>query len=167
MIIASLDPGKHLCGWAVFAPGLVACGYSPFGLVSGIIAEHVDKVDRLYVELPFIRPQRRAKGSPNDLIPLAFNAGLVSGELGCPTFKVLPHEWKGNIKKTKLLENYIVHRRIKAALGVEELGIYETALAEVSKDLRHNIADAVGVGCHALGIRIRRTSVQAQGKKER
>lgn len=174
MILLAVDPGLNGTGWAAFDTGrLVRCGcatYPPTAdprreeialpALAGWIAWELGclnpKVGVLMIEKPQVYRQRLQKGDPNDLIDLAFLAGAVHHSLkASKTELVLPREWKGTIPKTRKLGDYIVHKRVLKHLAHGGLEIYEAGLAEVPAKLRHNIADAVGIGLWALGCKIR------------
>jgi hypothetical protein len=97
------------------------------------------------VELPQV--YRRSRADPDDLIRLAFAAGMLASKYeSCRT--VRPHDWKGSVPKlaSRAWDRYIVHQRTLEILSVEEQGIYLPALDRIPAYLRHNVCDAVGLG---------------------
>lgn len=59
-----------------------------------------ERASAIIVERPQIYQASRAKGDPNDLIPLAMIIGGVAQGFGAPVVSPLPHEWAGAIKKS-------------------------------------------------------------------
>ena len=160
----AVDPGVRCTGWALFsAEGvLVSCGAvkspkgQPVAEVAGLVSE------RLFggcaplpvvVELPQVYRSSRSKGDPNDLVAVATIAGAVAAQADRAVY-VSPHQWKGSVPKAAQLSRYIVHRRNEKALDDAGCAAYRSGLAPWAASLRHNIADAVGIGLYALRVRL-------------
>ena len=148
MRVLAIDPGVHAHAWALFGQGLLDCGYGD---------RFPRDVDRLVIEMPRIYPRSRSKGDPNDLVALAYAAGMVVGNLGVKTQIVEPRTWKGTVPKEKRWDLYIIHKRIGLSLTPTESSIYLKALEQVAPSKRHNITDAVGIGLWAHGTRFNKT----------
>lgn len=101
------------------------------------------------VEKPQVYVRRRSKGDPNDLIDLAVLAGAICAKAG-RAVQVHPRDWKGTIPKARLLSQYMVHRRNERDLGEAGCAAYRIGLSTLPNSLRHNIADAVGIGLWAI-----------------
>lgn len=155
----AIDPGAKLCGWASFADiELVKCG-----LVRGETLKelHTDAVcqiafgprTRVVVEKPRVYPVRAMKGDANDLVTIAFAAGVVVGAAAerIDEFQsAWPSEWKGSVPKQ-------IHvKRTLAALTADERKTYERCVADAPVSLRHNCLDAIGLGLWAVGRKQRR-----------
>lgn len=137
----ALDPG-NCSGWALFSCGvLVSCGVTKPGKELAL-----DFVDRAIVEIPQIYP--RSDVDPNDLVKLAYSAGLLVGTLasGATTRLVRPREWKRQTPKP------IHNRRVLGRLGAEERGVYEDAARGIAAGLRNNAIDAIGLGLYAKDV---------------
>jgi hypothetical protein len=147
VILLAIDPGNST-GWAVYAHGrLVECGATNpdkqgcralWWLAQGAVTEFVG-------EQPQIYRNSRAKGDPNDLIPVAMNLGRWverASLAGVRTIKLhLPNEWKGTIPKD------VHHRRILPKLHVEERAVLPQLAAKPAGDMM----DAVALGLFHLG----------------
>jgi hypothetical protein len=131
--LITIDPGVHGSGLAIWENSrLVSVLYEP---ELGTFTDHV------VIELPQIYPGSKAKGNPNDLIRLAFQAGRLVGSSSCET--VLPRQWKGTIKKEVML------RRILSRLTDEELAMLKALRLPKSKE--KECIDAIGIGLWKLG----------------
>lgn len=159
MRLVAIDPSLRATGWAVFEDGrLVSCGIVK--TAAGTTAEQAARevAQRLkndldgavaVIERPQIYQGRRSKGDPNDLVGVALVAGACAAWADRAVF-VLPHDWKGSIPKHAQLSRYIVHRRNEKALDDASCAVYRKCLAAWAAGLRHNLADAVGIGLHAM-----------------
>lgn len=149
-MIVTIDPGVHGCGWAEFTGGKLnhACY---------IADSDTDKSNRLIklahnmrpttyaslvvIEVPRVYPGAR-ENDPNDLIDLAFVAGSLVG--GFPSTvrieTVYPRTWKGQVPKA------VMCKRIEGLLSEDE----RANITPVSKTLRHNVLDAIGIGLFQL-----------------
>jgi hypothetical protein len=150
MRLLAVDPGVRSIGWAEFelwhvAPRLLSCGLArsaesadldAFRAMAGALPGCPMQV----VERPQIYQQSRSKGDPEDLARILILCGMLA-QRTYATQLVLPRTWKGTIKKTAKIGDYVVHRRNKAVLGA-----YLPPAAEVPRSLAHNVADAVGLG---------------------
>jgi hypothetical protein len=96
---------------------------------------------------------------PASIIKLAHAAGAIAAEFGYPLQPervkwVKPSSWKRNTRKPKKASqwaSYAIHRLVIEALDPREIAIYTVSLASLAEGLRHNLADAVGIGLHELG----------------
>ena len=133
-MLVAIDPGKST-GWAAFdaVKALYACGHTDgdrpvFPWQRGV-------VETLVIEIPHTGP---SKATVEDLLVLAFRAGLVAGIIGATqTRTVRPQEWKGSVPKR------IHHERVKALLWAPELALLAGH--------PHDTIDAIGLGLWALG----------------
>jgi hypothetical protein len=167
--LLAVDPGLNATGWARFERGtLVACGLLTASHtetvanrarrmhsgLAGVVA-HASPL-LLLVEKPQVYPQRKQRGDPNDLIALAVVAGaLLTSMPNTDVALISPRQWKGTIPKERKLTDYLVHTRILKVLCAGERRVYDYALAQHPESLRHNIADAVGIGLWALPPSVR------------
>ena len=160
----AVDPGLRCTGWALFEDGrLVACGAvksdprQPAAEVAGLVAKRLlaygAEATAAVVELPQVYRSSRSKGDPNDLVAVATIAGAVAAQADRAVY-VSPHQWKGSVPKAAQLSRYIVHRRNEKALDDAGCAAYRSGLAPWAASLRHNIADAVGIGLYALRTRL-------------
>jgi hypothetical protein len=134
--ILAIDPGKH-AGWAYFDDdwSLKWCGVNDVPSCSPT---------DLVIEIPQVYPHRAQKGDPNDLITVAFGAGLIAGRFPKARLRLVkPHQWKGTVPKE------IHNRRVLAALTEGERVVAESAKVQAS--VRHNMIDAIGLGLWHLG----------------
>jgi hypothetical protein len=128
--LLSIDPGKHLCGWALFeGPELAECGLSSFEK----IADYAITPDDIIVEKPQIYRATKSQGNPNDLIDVAITVGKILSLFPAARV-VLPREWKGSVPKK-------VHHA-RNPLTAEE----KKLLPKLAKSELHNVVDAVLLG---------------------
>lgn len=134
----TVDPGVNGSGIASWnSEGKLECvSYTTPRLGDGFFTDH------LIVEVPQIYAGHKARGNPNDLVAVAFEAGRIAG-LANTYEKVSPRQWKGTIKKEVML------RRILSKLADEELAIIKGLGLPPSKE--HNVIDSVGIGLWKLG----------------
>lgn len=131
----TIDPGVNGCGWAWWgAAYLIQAGY-------GQPPSAKETREDLLIELPQIYSAMKSKGNPNNLIKLAFHAGMVVN--GRPYETVSPRQWKGTIKKEVML------KRILSKLTDTELSLLKGL--GLPKSLEHNVVDACGIGLWKLG----------------
>ncbi len=152
--VFAIDPGK-CTGWAWFRSGeLLAAGVLDGGSTSALVFAlgelEVGVLDRpfdLVVEIPQVYPREKWKGDPNDLVQVAYMAGVVAGTVAStmsfdredvPVQLVKPHQWKGSRPKK------VCHESIMQRLSVEERAVVEDLHLSASR--RHNMLDAVGLG---------------------
>lgn len=168
-VLLAIDPGVRGCGCAVFETGkLVACayvrnlvksGHGPFECASMAQAVmtwwetaafgRIFPPDVVVVEWPRIyqRGGGRTKGDPNDLLCLvAVDGALAVYFRTAKTLAVEPHQWKGSMPKTGVVEG-----RVRARLDAVETDALEAGVANLAASLRHNLFDGVGIGLFALG----------------
>lgn len=141
--IIAVDPGKDHAGVAELADGkVIRCALiradGPFRVAAGVEAWAGKLlVDDLVVEGQQIYP--RSPGDPNDLLPLA---QVVGGVLARVTHidhhNPRPREWKGSTPKE------IFTKRIEASLSEDERALVDRL--KLTKALRHNVLDAIGLG---------------------
>jgi hypothetical protein len=147
-----VDPGKTSCGLAAFYNAkLVRCAFISEESQAQMITAAVewaqfDSYDRVVTEGQQVYPG--ARSNPNDLIPLAYVAGAITGCLigGAGMYKseiILPRVWTNGIPKD------IRTSRVLAALTPSELDIFKESKCIKSK--QHNILDAIGLGLYAVG----------------
>lgn len=129
MRLLAIDPGAS-AGFALFVDGiLLYCGTEYTG----------EFVDILVIERPEI--YRDSKVDPNKIITLAINAGWRAR--GIPHDKlvwVLPKRWKGQIKKTPRLSDYIIYKRY--VKGTITPGWNQ----DWTKKEKFDVTDAIGIG---------------------
>ena len=156
MRLVAIDPSLRATGWAVFDNGaLTSCGIvkTSAGMrpaeVAHEVAQRLSQVigsaDAAVIEMPQAYRASRSRGDPKDVLAVATVAGACAA-LSPHAEYVSPHDWKGTVPKTNRLCLYIVHRRNVRALDPASLARYERSLAAWAESLRHNIADAVGLG---------------------
>jgi hypothetical protein len=156
-MIASIDPGIHGSGLAIFDQDkLVHALYVPnqttktiAGRVSNMAQLLTGEICNYYVntivtECPQIYPGRTSRGSDptNDLLPLAQIGACLAGNF--PTLyweQVYPREWKGQVDKLPM------NKRVLERLSEEERAQIDWA---TSASLDHNILDSIGIGLYYL-----------------
>jgi hypothetical protein len=158
-LLLSVDPGLTSTGWAAWNRGvLISCGlvrsYERTPLQRAEETVHAlqrllpyGETVELVIEKPRVYQQRKQKGDPNDLLDIALVIGVIVK--GVPHHNVIavePRTWKGTIRKPRHLEAYVVHTRLMTSLSEGELAQYVKGLQRCSPSLRHNVADAVGIG---------------------
>jgi hypothetical protein len=140
--LVAIDPGRST-GWAVFteAGSLARCGACdgtfPFQVSPGV---------RVLIERPQVYSPRHSKGDPNDLITLAIRVGTYVERFksqGAEVRLVLPHDWKGTIKKP------IHHPRIYSRLDSAEQMEVDRGGRGLSMKAVEDMMDAVGLGVWA------------------
>jgi hypothetical protein len=139
MRLVSIDPGKHLIGWAVWDDSvLTACGLLRFEKLSDVL-QYVKSLSpaQIICEVPQVYRMSRSKGDPNDLIDLALTAGVC---LACAgrSMAVRPRAWKGTIDPD------VLDARVRRRMG--DHWPFVAGLKDVPKSLQHNTVDAVGLG---------------------
>lgn len=105
-------------------------------------------IDVLVVEWPQVYRASRAKGNPNNLLPLAGVCGAVTDAvLARQSFSYQPREWAGNTKKKTTVREAKTSPRarwILSCLSGAELHTWERAKYD-------DEIDAIGLGLHHLG----------------
>jgi hypothetical protein len=152
---ASIDPGKHACGVAVWSGGnLIWASWvkNPFAKTHGkerverwrdmgkMVAVHLQKWGRygvgLILEIPQVYSGERDEDK-NDLLDLAGVQGAIVGATGFDVeWSPVPREWKGQLPKE------ISVKRVEAKLSSEEKARIEWP----AKSYRHNVYDAIHLG---------------------
>lgn len=156
MGLLAIDPGVRLCGWAYF----IGAVFMDCGLFETSHGKRVPRNALLYnefretcmikdvtdmiVEIPCVYGTDQQKGDQNDLIHLAYTAGIIVGHITAfrninKIGRVSPQEWKGSTPKA------IHNERVKAK-HPEAIPMVE----RVAKSYQHNVWDAIGLGDWAL-----------------
>jgi hypothetical protein len=142
--IIAIDPGQW-SGVAYFDNGLLTradlLGKGAEGIQEFTDTAHIFKADGLQavIEIPQVYPQRQWKGDPNDLIGVAYIAGIFSSwlyEYGAEITLVKPHEWKGSRPKD------VDTKYTLKCLDAPERRI----IPDLPKTKLHNVIDAIGIG---------------------
>jgi hypothetical protein len=154
-MLISLDPGVRMAGVAVFeddelSSAWLATGsscettaFSAFCEIEQRYPREVWESAHLAIEIPRVYTQNKLIGDPNDLVAVAFMAGLFAGFMGHSVLvcTYYPHQWKGQVPKS------IMTMRIEDSLSDDEHKRVELPKA---KSYRHNVWDAVGIGLYHL-----------------
>lgn len=92
------------------------------------------------VEIPRVYPIGRQPVPPNDLITLAYRAGVLANRVaaGGVVETIYPHEWKRQVP------DHVLYARIERELDAEEASLAEGA--GCAKSTKHNMLDAIGIG---------------------
>lgn len=159
--LLAIDPALNGTGWALFEAGLVECGCctskgKDLWKRCKYVADALVQVPRsagvleVIVEKPQAYVQRRSRGDPNDLIDMGILIGVALRALHPGKVRlVTPRTWKGTVPKTQDVNEYVIHRRTQKELSPRAYRLYMDRLMETKKALRHNVADAVGLGLWA------------------
>lgn len=136
MKFLAVDPGKKLCGAAVFRDGALDwCGViefdNVFELRFGLDADY----DAVVCEVPQVYQTGKRKGDQNDLVDITLCAGAVLS-LAPKALAVRPREWKGTVDGDDMVE------RIREKACPKAL----RAFNELPKNKAHNAVDAYGLG---------------------
>lgn len=164
--VAAVDPGIRGCGVAVFSNGrLIVAAYVRSPVKSGCdaaaaaamgeaVAERLPCLGELALEWPRVYASRiregRSKADPNDLLALCGVQAVVAARCRLPSGSVrcyAPSDWKGQMPKG------VCGLRVRSRLDPVELGILDDA--DCPPSLMHNVLDAVGIGLHHVGRRLR------------
>jgi len=138
--LASIDPGVQRCYVACWDASLLVKLVDVLPEAQTIVAEK----PQIYPGIP--------RTPPNDLVTLALMLGRFTGNIKVEY--VLPHTWKGQIKKP------VSHNRIWDTLFTAERKILPPLTYErIQQGLEggaykwegHNFLDAVGIGLWKLG----------------
>lgn len=150
MYAVSIDPGKHVCGWALWLPGisgaLVDAGIWAPRAGDLILPPPLDRqVDHVYLEAMEIRGTK-SKTPPADLLAVQGTGHLLAGLLR-PRRLVTwtATAWKGGVPKDTH------HVRIRHALEPAETAVLERAIKAAPRTHAKEILDAVGIGLYGLG----------------
>lgn len=147
MYAVSIDPGKHVCGWALWSDrDLAACGLWGPRVGDLILPPPLDvQVQAVYLEAMEIRGTK-SKTPPADLLAVEGAGHLFAGLLR-PRRLVTwtATAWKGSVPK----ETH--HVRIRHALEPAETAILDRAIKAAPRTNAKEILDAVGIGLYGLG----------------
>lgn len=143
--LLAIDPSWSCTGWAYFIEGkLDVCGFIKEQKNITQLVKQMGNVwydtpissrVRVVIELPVIRPQRVERAEPNDLMKVAFVAGICAGVFAGEVETISPQKWKGN--RPKKVDNPYTLSLLSAA-----------ERQKVPKN--DNTIDAVGIGLWAL-----------------
>jgi hypothetical protein len=138
----SVDPGAHP-GYAVFDRKVLIHAGTEW------VEAWRPHCDELVIEHPVIYP--RSKASPNNIVTLAITAGRMAQRVNAREETwYTPRAWKGQVRKTKRIEDYIIYRRVIHNLSDSENLTLAWVLGIVLKAHEHDVVDAVGLGLHHL-----------------
>lgn len=129
----AIDPGRDT-GWALFSTG--------GDLLDISVSRPKVRAARVIIERPQIYDGTPPKEA-NDLITLALGAGRYWEQYhasGSMVDFVLPHAWKGTIKKD------IHHNRLISHMSAREALLVHGALSKIAAGKQHNALDAFGLG---------------------
>lgn len=159
-ITLAIDPGKKLCGAALFVDDKlrfleVIEGAGPLEVIHAVDDWYLDKLMRLNhnafqpISLLVVEGQTIYRGvsreNPNDLLPLAFVSGGICALVDAEEVRnPSPKEWTGSVKKA------VRHQRLLARMSAEDRALVEGLTC--SNRLAHNAVDAIGLGLFALGL---------------
>lgn len=150
MQLVAVDPGKHLCGFAVFCSEgkLQHCGLLDLGGMRTFFIEGRRHSSDVVIEKPQVYPGRKLRGDPNDLIDVALSAGCIAEmarAYGNVVEFVLPRRWKGtrpkDVDNELTFSQMLPHEKVMLVRGCP------------LKSKRHNVLDAIGIGMWKLGRR--------------
>jgi hypothetical protein len=146
--LVTIDPGAKT-GIAEWSVVWTASAYDPpvgaLVAVGTVAIETSDWVPprrarRVVWERPVLRTAGRVRATPDDLVTLAYRAGLAVAlyrTAGTSVDAVTPAQWKGSVPKA------IHHRRILGALTATE--------RTIAGDCGPDALDAIGIGLRLLG----------------
>ena len=141
--VIAIDPGQW-SGVAYFEDGVLTraelVGKGEDEVAAYTLLRHGNRLGvQGVIEIPQVYQQRQWKGDPNDLISVAYIAGMFGGWLrgaGAEVLTVLPHKWKGSRPKD------VDVRYTLSCLTDEE----RMLLPRLPASKLHNVIDAVGIG---------------------
>jgi hypothetical protein len=140
--LVAIDPGKHICGLAVFVDGVLTYAGEPASwhvtntAVAVLLANGVD-TEEWVAETPQNYPGQKAKEIDLESLREVLRRIEINGMVKLRRYK--PRAWKGQVPKE------IHHRRIRLALREPECRIVD-ALPRT-----RDAMDAVGLGLFVLG----------------
>jgi hypothetical protein len=108
-----------------------------------------DGLTRAVIEFPKLYPKDRTSPKDlNDFLLVAALAGAIRAHLGMPSVFIEPAAWKGQIPKPKKASDpYIVEARARVRMRPCELA----RVPKYANSIKHNLWDAIGIGCHETG----------------
>ena len=141
--VVAIDPGEW-SGIAVFDDDVLIraelVGKGRDGIAAWIRCTSIMTFGaQAVIEIPQVYQQKQWKGDPNDLMGVAYIAGMFGCWLqvsGAKVTTVRPHAWKGSRPKA------VDIRYTLACLTGEE----KTKLPRLPASKLHNVLDAVGIG---------------------
>ena len=146
MSLISIDPvtfgARNNCGgWALWTleARLVACG--------AYLYEHELRLFNC-AEAIIERPNYRGRSSnvnPEDIVRLAFDAGVAAARVAKKVTPVSVKQWKGETPKE------VIEYRVRRLLTDKEQKAFETNLETVAASKRHNVIEAVALGLWRFG----------------
>ncbi|TXH59210.1 MAG: hypothetical protein E6Q97_00360 [Desulfurellales bacterium] len=149
----AIDPGKTLCGVAIFYDRkLVLCTLMHSLIGQGVKAFHTARMataPKAAVYTILETPQHYPRPGPdidaNDLISIAVTGAWLAGRFtATPPRLVSPGKWKGNLPKD------VCQKRAEGLLEDSELAAIETGLVDWHPHLHHNAWDAVALGLYGV-----------------
>lgn len=156
MIYIGIDPGKHRSHAAVLSEtrrGWEAVFFAidhPLTAPLPSLKALADLGAVACIEKPMCYPG--SKTPPNDIVDLAYSAGICEGilaHLGIEVKSVAPAAWKGTVPKP------IHNARVLARADAEKID-YSTSLSAIVKGQRNHYVDALGLALYARdGFRIK------------
>lgn len=156
----TIDPNLRGCGVATwhketlfsanYVKNLIPTGrgYEVFCAAATAVGSHIHLKSvwvcgPVVIEMPRAYGSVHTKGDPNDLLDVmgvGAACALALRNFG-PIQSVAPSDWKGNVKKSIMLE------RIWSKLSEEERAVVQ----KTNKSDREDVLDAIGIGLHKLG----------------
>jgi hypothetical protein len=143
--VIAIDPGVNACAWACGgALGLVNVGFKR-GNVQALhdAFVHIGELwapTLVVVEHPVVYAIKKAHGDPNDIVRLAYIAGVVGGacaassEHYCALESTTPRAWKGSVPKD--IHNERTRQRCPQAIPL---------IDTLPKSNQNHVWDAVGL----------------------
>lgn len=157
--LVAIDPGVRNTGLAFFENlqlvKTMLLQASTFHEAANVATSLLIKgSDDVAVEIPRVYP--KARNDPNDLINVAFLAGMYAAP-GKTLKTYYPSEWKGNVPAEVCLKRVISRLSPDERLAIEGLDDFEKKLDSKLESRKpiyaklHNVLDAVGIGLKTLG----------------
>ena len=149
MKILSIDPGKKMCGWAVFhGERLSDCGLARTKsecLVGGAL-DMADQIQEFpdAVAIEKMRVYKSAPINPEHLINISIVSGVMAGAIMAKKSRYLfpyPRDWKKNLPKEECNDKIL-------DLVPESVAIMDEK--KIAKTHRNHVLDAIGIGLWAV-----------------
>lgn len=157
-----LDPGRRVLAWSAWGlRELVRCGLARVD--KGGVAQTAQELAKQVPHGPdvcileemvyYVEGRKDTKqaemAKTADLLELQLIGAYVCGVTHPKVFHIVPaRTWKGQVPKE------VTEERVPRMLNAEERAVYYAALESTPKKLRHNITDAVGLGCWYFGRKL-------------